>query len=1046
MFGWSALGDGLANESRFIASEAIDSGTSVFGVALRDIADRCMCPVCAGLQLPQDGDGPLGNIAPNGKPIFTWDEAAAQIARPGRHWGAAIGQSATVTYSYRQIAEFGDENVPSPPADVSGFSQFNTAQIIATEKALQYWMDVANITFQRIGTGTSGEGAFSNDGQIRFGNYSTGEASAAAFAYYPPRPGQTASGQSGDVWVNNTLSYNATPVLGDYGPQVLLHEIGHAIGLAHPGDYNAGTGGAITYAASAIYFQDSRQYTTMSYFGSSSTGGSLPMFAAGPQMHDIAAAQFLYGANMSTRTGDTVYGFNSNTGRDYMTATSASTGIVMAIWDAGGNDTIDVSGYSQNATIDLRQEQLSSAGPGNGVGTTAIGNIGIARGAVVENAITGIGNDRLTGNSANNVLTANAGNDTLDGGAGNDTLLGGAGDDVLIVGAGADSIVGGDGIDAMSFASATGGVTLTLAGASGQATTSLGTVTYSGIEQLIGSAFADQLTAGSFAVTINGGLGNDTLAGGAASDVFEGAILELGGDTLTNITPGDQIRIIGGGGGALSFAQATAGVRMRLGSDQSGVAQFLTLDQSIGNISLSNVANPAVILAAAFAGGASTANGDTLTGGADSDVVYGLLGNDNLAGAGGNDALLGDEGDDTLDGGAGDDFLFGGAGVDSMLGGSGNDSYVVDSTSDVVNDSDGVDTVIASFVNVTITAYGGIENLTLTGATNGDAIGDGIANVLTGNAGANQLFGLAGNDTLIGGVGVDTLYGGADNDTINGDGDVDLLFGEAGNDIVNGGVGNDLGLGGDGNDTLNGGADADTLLGEAGDDLVNGDAGGDVLWGGDGVDTVNGGDGIDYLYGQAGNDILNGGADVSIFIGGDGGDIMGSGLGLTATTATQIFYGETGANLVSGGIAGNDSATGGSATDWFIMEAGNDTMIGGAGNDMFYGGDGNDLVDMRDGANAAESGDYAWGHGGNDTFLTQVGQAKVEVIMDFQAGAGAGDVVRIIGSAYTDFASLFAAAVESGGFTIIPLGDGSEAVYLFGVTKAQLAADDFLFG
>ena len=33
--------------------------------------------------------------------------------------------------------------------------------------------------------------------------------------------------------------------------------------------------------------------------------------------HDILAAQIMYGADMTTRTGDTTYGFNSNAGRDH---------------------------------------------------------------------------------------------------------------------------------------------------------------------------------------------------------------------------------------------------------------------------------------------------------------------------------------------------------------------------------------------------------------------------------------------------------------------------------------------------------------------------------------------------------------------------------------------------------------------------------------------------------------------------------------------------------------------------------------------------------
>ncbi len=69
-------------------------------------------------------------------------------------------------------------------------------------------------------------------------------------------------------------------------------------------------------------------FTVMSYFGSANTGGSLPGFSNGPQIHDIAAIQLLYGANTNTLTGDTIFGFNSNTGEHTSRISSASQGAV----------------------------------------------------------------------------------------------------------------------------------------------------------------------------------------------------------------------------------------------------------------------------------------------------------------------------------------------------------------------------------------------------------------------------------------------------------------------------------------------------------------------------------------------------------------------------------------------------------------------------------------------------------------------------------------------------------------------------------------------
>jgi len=98
----------------------------------------------------------------------------------------------------------------------------------------------------------------------------------------------------------------------------------HSLGLSHPGGYNAAPGVSITYGKNADYAQDTRGYSIMSYFEGSSISGlrhfdfhmSTTAFAATPLIHDIAAVQSMYGADMTTRTGDTTSDFNSNAVRD----------------------------------------------------------------------------------------------------------------------------------------------------------------------------------------------------------------------------------------------------------------------------------------------------------------------------------------------------------------------------------------------------------------------------------------------------------------------------------------------------------------------------------------------------------------------------------------------------------------------------------------------------------------------------------------------------------------------------------------------------------
>ncbi|MER1962978.1 M10 family metallopeptidase C-terminal domain-containing protein, partial [Proteus vulgaris] len=165
------------------------------------------------------------------------------------------------------------------------------------------------------------------------------------------------------------------------------------------------------------YAEDSRQYTVMSYWDEYETGAHFQgAYAGAPLLHDISAMQYLYGANTTTRTGDDVYGFNSNTGIDYYTATSSNDKLIFSVWDSGGNDTFDFSGYYQDQVIDLREGHFSDVG-----GLQK--NVSIAQGVTIENAIGGSGNDIIYGNDADNILIGGGGQDTLWGGTGSNTFV-----------------------------------------------------------------------------------------------------------------------------------------------------------------------------------------------------------------------------------------------------------------------------------------------------------------------------------------------------------------------------------------------------------------------------------------------------------------------------------------------------------------------------------------------------------------------------------------------------------------------------------------------
>ena len=488
-------------------------------------------------------------IADNGKVSFTIDQAANQIVRGAPGWSNALGVGFTVTYAYRADAPI------SMPDDSGGFQQFNSAQIIQAELALQAWSDVANIHFVRVGSGLSGPGAYSDSATILFGDYTTGVAGAAAFGEFP---GSTSFGSpAGDVWINSTLSYNAAPTVGNYGGQVLVHELGHAIGLDHPSNYNSESNVTLTYAANASYYEDSRQYTVMSYFNEFHTGGDFgPLYSAAPLMDDIAAAQLEYGANMTTRTGDTVYGFNSNTGEPWYTITGSFAKAVFAVWDAGGNDTLDFSGYGQNGTIDLRPGFFSSVGG-------LVGNVSIAQGANIENAIGGSGSDSITGNALNNLIQGGGGGDVIIAGAGNDTITDSSGVNYLRGEDGDDSISGGSGFDDANgnmgndTIHGNGGDDYSVGGKGDDVLFgddgddivwgNLGNDTCdggNGNDQVRGGQGDDSLSGGAGDDFISGDRGNDTESGGPGADIFH-TFAQAGIDKVLdfNLAEGDRVML-----------------------------------------------------------------------------------------------------------------------------------------------------------------------------------------------------------------------------------------------------------------------------------------------------------------------------------------------------------------------------------------------------------------------------------------------------------------------------------------------------------------------
>ena len=213
---------------------------------------------------------------------------------------------------------------------------------------------------------------------------------------------------------------------GGYGFLTVLHELGHAIGFGHPGPYNDGLQSA-NFLSDQIFYTDTRQYSVMSYIDPTQSGaswqdGTVEVMPQTPMMYDIGAAQMIYGANTSALGGNDTFGFSSSFSSASPLSVynfAANPVPVVTLYDAGANNTLDLSGFSAASYVNLNAGAFSSAD-----GLTD--NIGIAAGTTINSAVGGSGND---------VFTLNAQADTINGGGGvNTVVLSGPSADYTVIG------------------------------------------------------------------------------------------------------------------------------------------------------------------------------------------------------------------------------------------------------------------------------------------------------------------------------------------------------------------------------------------------------------------------------------------------------------------------------------------------------------------------------------------------------------------------------------------------------------------------------------
>ena len=320
-----------------------------------------------------------------------------------------------ITFSFpNSSADYGTQAAYGDPAPFNGFAVLTGQQQGEVLRAFSLISSYTNETFTNITETTTTHAA------IRLANSSSPPTS---YAFYP-----STAPDGGDVFYGGTGQH---PVMGNFDSgQATLHEIGHSLGLKHGQDNN-------TYGVMNANRLDI-EFSLMNYPNYIGSTEGFATAAQSPQsymMYDIAAFQYMYGANFTQVGHNNIYTWSATTGTEFINGVSQGTPvdnhIFETVWTEGASSTYDLSNFSQNQVDDMNPggwmdfstsqlADLNAFAPSKPQGEifaradvyNALEYNGDSR-SLIDNIITGSGNDTIIGNAANNVVDGGGGTNTF---------------------------------------------------------------------------------------------------------------------------------------------------------------------------------------------------------------------------------------------------------------------------------------------------------------------------------------------------------------------------------------------------------------------------------------------------------------------------------------------------------------------------------------------------------------------------------------------------------------------------------------------------------